>query len=97
MSILFLQFIYFVFLLLYIDLFELIYICILNLISPFVLFRNSYLTEVSKLSWGSKQLTLDGMNNGAGRVVFDSGSSYTYFPRLAYSDLVATVSSFKMV
>ncbi|KAM7483014.1 hypothetical protein LguiB_007597 [Lonicera macranthoides] len=54
-------------------------------------YMNSYLTEVSKVTCGSKQLTLDGMNNGAGRVVFDSGSSFTYFSRQAYSDLVATV------
>jgi hypothetical protein len=52
---------------------------------------NSYQTEVSKVTWGSKQLVFDGTKNGPGSVVFDSGSSYTYFPRRAYSDLVSTL------
>lgn len=60
-----------------------------------MLSRSSYVAEVSKISYGNKQLRLDGLENG--HVVFDSGSSYTYFTKQAYADLVATVSSLFIV
>lgn len=43
------------------------------------------------MNYGSRILRL-GVPDG--QVVFDSGSSYTYFPQQAYSDLVASVSAF---
>ncbi|KAI3776415.1 hypothetical protein L1987_46196 [Smallanthus sonchifolius] len=49
----------------------------------------NYLAEVSRVTYGSKQLGLDRYKKGNGRIVFDSGSSYTYFTRQAYSDLVS--------
>ncbi|MCL7031276.1 hypothetical protein MKW94_027258 [Papaver nudicaule] len=48
-------------------------------------------TEIVKLSYGGRQLTLDESGNNGGKVVFDSGSSYTYFPNKAYSDLLASL------
>ncbi|KAI3985595.1 hypothetical protein MKX01_033878 [Papaver californicum] len=48
-------------------------------------------TEIVKLSYGGRQLSLDESGNNGGRVVFDSGSSYTYFPNKAYSDLIASL------
>ncbi|MFS8019848.1 putative nepenthesin [Helianthus anomalus] len=51
----------------------------------------NYVAEVSRVTYGSKQLGLDRYNKGNGRIVFDSGSSYTYFTRQAYSDLVSTL------
>lgn len=48
----------------------------------------NYLAEVAKVTYGSKQLGLDRQKRGNGRIVFDSGSSYTYFTKQAYSDLV---------
>ena len=46
------------------------------------------------MSHGRRQLSLLGRQDGrTGQVVFDSGSSYTYFPKEAYYDLVASVSS----
>ncbi|KAK2991408.1 hypothetical protein RJ640_010872 [Escallonia rubra] len=52
---------------------------------------NSYTLGIEKMTYGSKQLTFQSQNTGAGRVFFDSGSSYTYFTRQAYSDLVAAL------
>lgn len=47
----------------------------------------NYLAEVSRVTYGSKQLNLDSQRKSNGRIVFDSGSSYTYFTKQAYSDL----------
>ncbi|XP_076949260.1 aspartyl protease APCB1-like [Bidens hawaiensis] len=49
----------------------------------------NYVAEVSRLTYGSKQLGFDRYKKGNGRIVFDSGSSYTYFTKQAYSDLVS--------
>lgn len=54
--------------------------------------RNAYVAEVSKISYGNTKLSLNGLDNG--HVIFDSGSSYTYFTKQAYADLVTTVSSY---
>ncbi|KAI3884574.1 hypothetical protein MKX03_028456 [Papaver bracteatum] len=48
-------------------------------------------TEIVKLTYGGRQLSLDESGNNGGRVVFDSGSSYTYFPNKAYSGLIASL------
>uniref|UniRef100_A0A5B6Z5Z1 Putative aspartic proteinase Asp1 n=1 Tax=Davidia involucrata TaxID=16924 RepID=A0A5B6Z5Z1_DAVIN len=52
---------------------------------------NFYQSEVVKMSYGNKQLSLGSLGDGPGPVVFDSGSSYTYFTKQAYSDLVASL------
>lgn len=61
------------------------------------MFRNLYQTEVLKMSYGGKDLSLDSPRGGQGVVVFDSGSSYTYFSGRAYKDLVSIVSSITIV
>ncbi|GMQ11251.1 hypothetical protein CsSME_00053953 [Camellia sinensis var. sinensis] len=53
---------------------------------------NFYQTEVVKMSYGNKKLSLGGQSDGLARVIFDSGSSYTYFTNQAYSDLVASLN-----
>uniref|UniRef100_A0A161ZS97 Peptidase A1 domain-containing protein n=1 Tax=Daucus carota subsp. sativus TaxID=79200 RepID=A0A161ZS97_DAUCS len=52
---------------------------------------NAYVAEVSKISYGNTKLSLNGLDNG--HVIFDSGSSYTYFTKQAYADLVTTLQS----
>lgn len=50
-----------------------------------------YQTEILGINYGNRPLSSDG-HSKVGKVVFDSGSSYTYFPKEAYLDLVASVS-----
>ncbi|OVA03963.1 HEAT [Macleaya cordata] len=50
-----------------------------------------YHTEIVKMSYGGGQLSLGEPEKRAGRVIFDSGSSYTYFTNKAYSDLIASL------
>lgn len=52
-------------------------------------FREVYQMQVSKVSYGNGMLSSDGR---VGKVLFDTGSSYTYFPNKAYSHLVKSVS-----
>ncbi|KAL6994873.1 hypothetical protein U1Q18_005010 [Sarracenia purpurea var. burkii] len=52
---------------------------------------NFYDTKVIKMSYGNRKLSFGGLDDGLRRVVFDSGSSYTYFTKQAYSDLVSTL------
>ncbi|KAJ0229188.1 Aspartyl protease APCB1 [Hirschfeldia incana] len=47
-----------------------------------------YQMQVSKVSYGNGMLSLDGR---VGKVLFDTGSSYTYFPNKAYSHLVKSL------
>ncbi|KAJ9187297.1 hypothetical protein P3X46_002770 [Hevea brasiliensis] len=51
----------------------------------------SYQTEIMKLNYGSSPLSLGGQDRRVRRIVFDSGSSYTYFPKEAYSELVSSL------
>ncbi|OMO58826.1 Peptidase A1 [Corchorus capsularis] len=51
-----------------------------------------YYTEILKINYGSSSLSLGGRSNNIGRVVFDSGSSYTYFSKKAYDELVTSLS-----
>lgn len=44
------------------------------------------------MSYGNRKLSLGGQDNGLARLVFDSGSSYTYFTKQVYSDLLVAVS-----
>lgn len=52
---------------------------------------DSYHTEIVRMNYGSRLLKLGVTDRRAGRVVFDSGSSFTYFTQQAYSDLVASL------
>ncbi|KAA8542694.1 hypothetical protein F0562_023807 [Nyssa sinensis] len=54
-------------------------------------FTTLYLSEVVKMSYGSNRLSLGSLGNEVGRVLFDSGSSYTYLPEQAYSDFVVSL------
>jgi len=47
-----------------------------------------YHTEIVRINYGSSSLQLGSWGSGVRRIVFDSGSSYTYFTKEAYSDLV---------
>ncbi|KAL5079638.1 hypothetical protein RYX36_008059 [Vicia faba] len=49
-----------------------------------------YQTEILGMNYGNRLLSFEGQSK-VGNVVFDSGSSYTYFPREAYQDLVASL------
>ncbi|GJN29054.1 hypothetical protein PR202_gb17245 [Eleusine coracana subsp. coracana] len=54
-----------------------------------VVFGNTYSAEVQKLIHGDQELGVRGPTGRLTRVIFDSGSTYTYFPREAYMDLVS--------
>ncbi|KAF8022512.1 hypothetical protein BT93_F0126 [Corymbia citriodora subsp. variegata] len=56
-------------------------------------YNNLYHTEILKVKYGSSSLNLGGQNSGLGRIVFDSGSSYTYLSKQAYSNLVDSLRS----
>lgn len=58
--------------------------------------RNSYQTEVLKVNYGSRQLGLGNFRDGQGRLIFDSGSSYSYFTVEAYNNLVNMVSKYSL-
>ncbi|KAL5544756.1 hypothetical protein UlMin_008540 [Ulmus minor] len=50
-----------------------------------------YHSDITRISYGSSPLNLGARSSTVGRVVFDSGSSYTYFTKEAYSTLVASL------
>ncbi|EOA37420.1 hypothetical protein CARUB_v10011364mg [Capsella rubella] len=50
-----------------------------------------YQMQVTKMSYGNAMLTLDGENGRVGKALFDTGSSYTYFPNQAYTQLVTSL------
>ncbi|KAL8141846.1 hypothetical protein V2J09_014878 [Rumex salicifolius] len=52
-----------------------------------------YETEVARISYGGKKVSLAQSGDAKGRVVFDSGSSYTYLPKQAYADLVFSITN----
>ncbi|XVF09633.1 hypothetical protein REPUB_Repub07fG0110800 [Reevesia pubescens] len=54
--------------------------------------KEFYQTQLVKINYGSSSLSLCGQDSNIGRVVFDSGSSYTYFTKKTYAELVASVS-----
>lgn len=49
-----------------------------------------YRTEIQKVSYGGLQLGVGG-KGGKIQVIFDSGSSYTYFPDEAYTNLISSL------
>ncbi|KAE8694219.1 Eukaryotic aspartyl protease family protein, putative isoform 2 [Hibiscus syriacus] len=51
-----------------------------------------YCTQLVKINYGSSSLSLGGQDRNIGSVVFDSGSSYTYFTKQAYDELVSSLS-----
>ncbi|XP_022736978.1 aspartyl protease APCB1-like [Durio zibethinus] len=51
-----------------------------------------YHTQIVKINYGSSSLNLGGQDSNIGRVVFDSGSSYTYFTKQAYLELITSLS-----
>ncbi|XVF53931.1 hypothetical protein PTKIN_Ptkin05aG0139900 [Pterospermum kingtungense] len=51
-----------------------------------------YHTEIVKINYGSSFLSLGGQYSNIARVVFDSGSSYTYFTKETYAALVTSLS-----
>ncbi|XP_010265186.1 PREDICTED: aspartyl protease APCB1 isoform X2 [Nelumbo nucifera] len=55
--------------------------------------NNFYHTEIMQMTYGGGKLSLGGVDNNVGRVVFDSGSSYTYFTREAYLGLIASLEN----
>ncbi|XP_008813298.2 aspartyl protease APCB1 [Phoenix dactylifera] len=52
---------------------------------------NYYRARVLKISYGGQQLKVGRKGGNVIQVVFDSGSSYTYFPNEAYASLVASL------
>ncbi|CAJ2636938.1 unnamed protein product [Trifolium pratense] len=57
---------------------------------PMVQTTDLYQTEILGVNYGNRQLSFEG-HNKVGKVVFDSGSSYTYFPKKVYQDLIASL------
>ncbi|XP_024005944.1 aspartyl protease APCB1 isoform X1 [Eutrema salsugineum] len=64
------------------------------------MFHHSHLEvhqmQVTKVSYGNGMLSLSGENGRIGKVLFDTGSSYTYFPKKAYSQLVTSLQEVKL-
>ncbi|KAJ8559972.1 hypothetical protein K7X08_004030 [Anisodus acutangulus] len=52
-------------------------------------FPNLYQAELMKMNYGGKELRLGSKRDGQGTVVFDSGSTYTYFTDQAYKALIS--------
>ncbi|XP_044466679.1 aspartyl protease APCB1-like [Mangifera indica] len=50
-----------------------------------------YRTAIVKMNYGSSLLSLGGSDSQVGRALFDTGSSYTYFTKQAYIELVAAL------
>lgn len=44
------------------------------------------------MNYGSRQIGLDDVKGGQSHIIFDTGSSYSYFTEEAYNNLVALVS-----
>lgn len=54
---------------------------------------NFYQSEVLKLGYGDQQISTGRKGDKVGQVVFDTGSSYTYFPNEAYTKLITFLGS----
>ncbi|KAK6787598.1 hypothetical protein RDI58_016123 [Solanum bulbocastanum] len=52
-------------------------------------FPNLYQAQLMKMNYGGKELRLGSTSYGQGTVVFDSGSTYTYFTDQAYKALIS--------
>ncbi|XP_062233107.1 aspartyl protease APCB1-like [Phragmites australis] len=53
--------------------------------------NNIYSTEVEKVNYGDQHRSVRGLSEKLTRVIFDSGSTYMYFPREAYTNLIAVL------
>lgn len=53
--------------------------------------ENVYSTEVQKVNYGGQELNVRRQAGKLTQVIFDSGSSYTYFPREIYRNLIASL------
>lgn len=51
--------------------------------------ENMYSTEVQNVNYGDLELSVRGQAGKLTQVIFDSGSSYTYFPHEAYTNMIA--------
>ncbi|KAL0925783.1 hypothetical protein M5K25_004153 [Dendrobium thyrsiflorum] len=58
-----------------------------------LLTMNFYSTQVQKIGYGSKQISIGQKGGNAYLTVFDSGSTYSFFPHEIYSSLINSVSS----
>ncbi|GMJ14909.1 hypothetical protein like AT1G49050 [Hibiscus trionum] len=56
-----------------------------------------YHTQLVKINYGSSSLSLGGKDSNVGRLVFDSGSSYTYFTKQAYDELISSLMQFSEI
>ncbi|KAI4341496.1 hypothetical protein MLD38_026213 [Melastoma candidum] len=52
---------------------------------------NFYETGIRRMIYGNSPLSLGGDDSDLGRLIFDSGSSYTYFTKEAYFSLLASL------
>ncbi|PON94476.1 Aspartic peptidase [Trema orientale] len=50
-----------------------------------------YHSQIVRVNYGNMQLNLGAWSSRVGQVVFDSGSSFTYFTKEAYTDLVTSL------
>lgn len=53
--------------------------------------RNSYQAEITEVNYGSRQIDLGDVKARQRNIIFDTGSSYSYFPEEAYNNLVTLV------
>ncbi|CAN4100329.1 unnamed protein product [Withania somnifera] len=56
-------------------------------------FLNIYQAQLMKMNYGGKELRLGSTSNGQSTVVFDTGSTYTYFTDQTYKALISMISS----
>lgn len=54
---------------------------------------NYYGSEVFGISYGDQQLSVRGQRRNVGQVVFDTGSTYTYLPNEAYTNMITSLKS----
>jgi hypothetical protein len=55
-------------------------------------FRKHYNVGAAQMNFGNKPLDKDGDGKRLGGIIFDSGSSYTYFTNQAYVAFLSAVS-----
>ncbi|KAL5748915.1 hypothetical protein ACOSP7_025955 [Xanthoceras sorbifolium] len=53
--------------------------------------KSFYRTEIVKMNYGNSPLSLGRQGSRVGQVLFDTGSSYTYFTKQAYSELISAL------
>ncbi|KAG6413746.1 hypothetical protein SASPL_126460 [Salvia splendens] len=53
---------------------------------------NSYQAEIMEVNYGSRQIDLGAVKPRQRNIIFDTGSSYSYFPEEAYNNLVTLLN-----